>query len=91
MRLKKICSYVAREMASPEGGFYSAQEADSEGREGLFCAFTPEEINQVLGEKDGRAFSERYAITASGNFEGQSAPNLVEVPPVQIFRLRFGW
>ena len=74
---EKILSYVAREMTSPEGGFYSAQDADSEGHEGLFYAFTPEEINQVLGEKDGRAFSGRYDITASGNFEGQSIPNLI--------------
>lgn len=74
---EKIFGYIAREMTSPEGGFYSAQDADSEGHEGKYYVFTPEEIARVLGEEDGRVFNARYDITAAGNFEGQSIPNLI--------------
>lgn len=74
---EKTLGYIAREMTSPEGGFYSAQDADSEGHEGLYYAFTPEEINRVLGEKDGRAFCKAYDIAEPGNFEGRSIPNLI--------------
>jgi uncharacterized protein YyaL (SSP411 family) len=61
-------------MTSPEGGFYSAQDADSEGEEGKFFAWTPAGIRALLGEEDGKAFCQAYDVTASGNFEhGKSA------------------
>ncbi len=74
---EKILGYVDREMTSPEGGFYSAQDADSEGEEGKYYTFTPNEIRQVLGEANGYAFCEQHDITDSGNFEGKSIPNLI--------------
>lgn len=78
---EKTATYVLREMTSPEGGFYSAQDADSEGEEGKYYLFTPEEIMRVLGKKDGKAFCQHFDITSSGNFEGKSIPNLLYSDP----------
>ncbi len=64
--------YVRREMTSPEGAFYSAQDADSEGEEGKFFAWTRAEIVALLGEQDARLFCGAFAITDTGNFEGKS-------------------
>lgn len=74
---EKTLAYVAREMTGPEGGFYSAQDADSEGEEGKYYTFTPEEIVRVLGEAEGRALCARYDVSEAGNFEGKSIPNLI--------------
>lgn len=75
---RQIFGYVLREMQSPEGGFYSAEDADSEGVEGKFYVWEPEEIISVLGDDKGKAFCEYYGIKAGGNFEGKSIPNLIE-------------
>ena len=69
--------YCLRELRAPNGGFYSGQDADSEGVEGKYYLFTPEEVKSVLGEDDGRHFCECYDITAEGNFHGASIPNLL--------------
>lgn len=69
--------FVLREMTSPEGGFYSAQDADSEGVEGKFYLFEPSEIVEILGEKEGTEFNRWFDITEKGNFEGKSIPNLL--------------
>ena len=74
---KKTASYSLDEMTSPKGGFYSAQDADSDGEEGKYYVFTPEEIIELLGQADGTAFCERFGITKTGNFEGKSIPNLL--------------
>ncbi len=76
---KKTASYIMTEMTSPDGGFFSAQDADSDGEEGKFYVFTPDEINKILGDNDGAAFSSYYGISDSGNFEGKSIPNLLNV------------
>ncbi|MBI3128706.1 MAG: thioredoxin domain-containing protein [Candidatus Tectomicrobia bacterium] len=69
-----VLDYVLREMTSPGGGFYSAQDADSEGEEGKFFAWTPKEIEAVLGPEEGRVVSRFYGVTEEGNFEhGKSA------------------
>lgn len=81
---QKILQYVLREMASPEGGFYSAQDADSEGVEGKYYVFTPDEIVTLLGEADGGYFNHYFGITAQGNFEGKNIPNLLENPHFDI-------
>ena len=78
---EKTAAYILREMTSPEGGFYSAQDADSEGEEGKYYLFTPEEVVRVLGKKDGKAFCRYFDITPSGNFEGKSIPNLLRSDP----------
>ena len=68
--------YVRREMLDPAGGFYSSQDADSEGEEGKFFVWTPEEIVKVLGEEEGRLFNTYYDVTADGNFEGKNILNI---------------
>ena len=74
---EKIIEYINRVMTTPEGAFYSAEDADSEGEEGKFYLFTREEVLEVLGEEDGAWFSEVYGITSSGNFEGKNILNLL--------------
>lgn len=75
---EKTAQYVIREMTSPEGGFYSAQDADSEGVEGKYYTFTLDEIIAVLGKEKGKCFSDTFDITAGGNFEGVNIPNLLK-------------
>jgi uncharacterized protein YyaL (SSP411 family) len=74
---EETLDYVLREMTDSGGGFYSAQDADSEGEEGKFFVWTPEEIMDVLGEEDGRVFSGYFGVTSNGNFEGK---NILNVP-----------
>lgn len=69
--------YCLRELKSETGGFFCAQDADSEGVEGKYYLFNPGEIKAVLGEDAGRHFCECYDITEEGNFEGGSIPNLL--------------
>jgi len=78
----EILRYVERDMTSPEGGFYSATDADSpapDGRreEGWFFTWTPDEIEEVLGKERARIVGAYYAITPGGNFEGR---NILHVP-----------
>ncbi len=68
--------WVQREMTHPEGGFYSSLDADSDGEEGRFYVWTPDEVTTVLGRDDGALFSRIYGITPQGNFEGRSIPHL---------------
>lgn len=73
----EIFTYVLRDMTDPDGGFYSAEDADTQGVEGLFYTWTPEEVTRVLGEAGGDLFSRFYDVTAAGNFEeGRSIPHL---------------
>jgi uncharacterized protein YyaL (SSP411 family) len=64
--------YVLRDMRDTSGGFYSAEDADSEGREGTFYLWTAEEIEQVLGADDGGMFNAYYGVTETGNFEDKN-------------------
>ncbi len=64
-------------MTSPDGGFLSSLDADSEGHEGRFYVWTPDEIAGVLGPDGGAFFCRIYGITPQGNFEGRSIPNLI--------------
>ena len=68
--VEQTLQYVIREMTDCEGGFYSAQDADSEGIEGKFFVWRPEEVQAVLGESDGALFNLHYGVTKQGNFEG---------------------
>jgi hypothetical protein len=82
--VSEIFTYVERTMTSPEGGFYSAEDADSEGIEGKFYVWTPEEILEVLGEVEGEWFCKYYNVTPQGNFEGMNIinrihPNITDV------------
>jgi hypothetical protein len=72
---EKTANYLIEEMADPKGGFYSAQDADSDGEEGKYYLFTPDEILKVLGKEKGEAFNRHYGISKKGNFEGKNIPN----------------
>jgi uncharacterized protein len=61
--------FVLREMTSPEGGFYSALDADSEGKEGEFYVWTAEQIDKALGEADSAVFKAAYGVTGPPTFE----------------------
>lgn len=75
---EQIFEYVLRDMTSPEGGFYSAEDADSEGVEGKFYVWTPTEVAEVLGEGSAKEFCRVYDIKEKGNFEGKNIPNVIE-------------
>jgi len=70
--IEETLGYLLREMFHPQGGFYSTQDADSEGDEGKFFVWTGEEINRLLGEADGEIFCRMYDVGEPGNFDGQS-------------------
>lgn len=72
---EKVVAYVLREMTSADGGFYSAQDADSDGIEGKYYVFAYDEILSVLGKEAGEQFSKDFGITKQGNFEGKNIPN----------------
>jgi hypothetical protein len=67
-----IFDYVIREMTDPDGGFYSTQDADSEGHEGKFFVWDMDEIKTALGERDASLFCAYYNVTKTGNFEGKN-------------------
>lgn len=73
---EETLNYVMREMTSPEGGFYSAQDADSEGEEGKFFLWTPEQIKSALGAQADK-FMSVYGVTDQGNFEGRNILSLM--------------
>src|SRR5207302_1876601 len=76
--------YVLREMRSPEGGFYTAQDADSEGEEGKFFVWTPAEIAQVVGEADAKVLCAHFGVTPSGNFEDHRTVLHVDQSDLQV-------
>jgi uncharacterized protein len=75
--VREIFEYLTREMQSPEGGFYCAQDADSEGKEGVFFTWAPAQVTDVIGKEAGDIFCRAYGITPRGNFEeGMSIPHI---------------
>src|SRR5438270_9751424 len=70
--VEETLDYVVREMTSPQGGFYSTQDADSEGEEGKFFLWTPSEIEADLLPEDVPLFMLYYDVTPEGNFEGKN-------------------
>ena len=74
--VEKTLDYVLREMTHPSGGFYSAQDADSEGEEGKFFVWLPLEIEQVLGPDLGRVAREYWGVSREGNWEGKNILNV---------------
>jgi hypothetical protein len=71
-----ILDYVVREMTDPRGGFYSTQDADSEGVEGKFFVWSLAEVKKLLGDRDALLFASYYNITEGGNFEGENILNV---------------
>lgn len=75
--VRESCDYLLREMQDPGGAFWSSTDADSEGEEGKFFVWTPQELQQVLGSQKGRFASLYFGVTPLGNFEhGRSALHL---------------
>ncbi len=66
---RKIFTYVLNDLKAPEGGFYSAEDADSEGEEGTFYVWRPEEVTALLGKERGNLVNDYFGISANGNFE----------------------
>jgi uncharacterized protein YyaL (SSP411 family) len=73
---QQILDYVLRDMTAPDGGFYSATDADSEGGEGLFFLWTPAQVKAVLSKKDAELAIRLFNMSESGNFEGSNILHL---------------
>ncbi len=80
---KEVLEYVMRDLASPEGGFYSAEDADSEGEEGKFYLWTTEDIRGALSPEDAELAVKFFAVENRGNFEepgaGRSGKNILHL------------
>ena len=74
--VEKTLEYVLKEMTHPDGGFYSAQDADSEGEEGKFFVWLPQEIVDALGPELGRVAMEYWGVSREGNWEGKNILNV---------------
>ena len=75
-RIEETVEWLIADMRAPDGGFASSYDADSEGEEGKFTVWTPEQVREVLGAEDAELFCRIYDITDAGNFEhGTSNPN----------------
>ncbi|HZU38339.1 MAG TPA: thioredoxin domain-containing protein [Gemmataceae bacterium] len=95
--VQETLAYVRREMTSPEGPFYSTQDADSEGVEGKFFVWSAAEIDRLLGQAHAEVFREVYGVTPEGNWEGHNILNrartfeqtarLLRMPEVELRRL----
>lgn len=85
-------AYILRDMTHPDGGFYAGEDADSEGEEGRFYAWTPAEVKAVLGESEGALACRAYGVTDGGNFApGRSVLHrAVTLPALEEARLE-GW
>ena len=78
--VEETLDYVRREMTAPEGGFYSSQDADSEGEEGKFFVWTAAEVEAVLGKEDAAFFDRFYDVSERGNFEEKNVLNVPAAP-----------
>jgi uncharacterized protein len=81
---RRICEetldYVLREMTDAAGGFYSTQDADSEGEEGKFYVWAPAELHEALGDVDANIIEKLWGVTETGNFEGHNILHLAKAP-----------
>ena len=90
--VEETLAFVQREMMAPEGGFYSSLDADTEGEEGRFYLWTPEEFDAVLGPEQGAALARAFDVTPEGNFEGHNilhpvAPGAIDLLAAARHRL----
>ena len=77
---EETLAYLLRDLRHPDGGFFSSQDADSEGVEGKFYVWTPAEIEAALGPDGARLFRRRYGVGPHGNFEGSSILHAPDSP-----------
>ncbi|WP_413366461.1 thioredoxin domain-containing protein [Lysinibacillus sp. 3P01SB] len=85
-KMRELLTYIRRVMTSPEGGFYSAEDADTEQEEGKFYTWTRDEVMSYLGEELGEIYCQALHITAEGNFVGKNVPHLVHTNLTDIAR-----
>jgi uncharacterized protein YyaL (SSP411 family) len=78
--VEETVEYILREMFQPQGGFYSTQDADSEGVEGKFFVWSPDELKNILGEETAEMFSRIYDVTEAGNFEHENILHPILTP-----------
>ena len=75
--VRETLGWIRREMTAPEGGFYSAQDADTKEGEGKYYTWTPDEIGKELGEESASNFNRTFGVTRTGNFEGRTILHFV--------------
>ena len=75
---EETAEWVIREMQSPNGGYFSTLDADSEGEEGKFYVWTPDEVEQLLDVSEYAVFSKRYGLDKKANFEGKWNPHVYQ-------------
>ncbi|QEG21373.1 thioredoxin domain-containing protein [Mariniblastus fucicola] len=92
--VEETIEYVLETLTDPAGGFYSTEDADSEGEEGKFYVWSPQEIESVIGE-EAAEFCADYDVFPSGNFEGKSILNLTDrlakATSQEMFDLKMKW
>jgi len=81
---EEIFAWVEREMTSPDGAFYSSLDADSEGEEGRFYVWKPEEVSEALGADEATLVDAYFGITQRGNFEGETSIPHVDTAPAEF-------
>ncbi|MBP9091183.1 thioredoxin domain-containing protein [bacterium] len=81
-----ILKFVSRELTTKQGAFYSSLDADSEGEEGKFYVWRPEQIVEVLGEEEGTWFNQVFGITERGNFEHKTSILHLSKSPEELSR-----
>ena len=81
-----MLSYVVRNMTSPQGGFYSAEDADSEGEEGKFYVWSLKEIKDILGPENTQLFADLYQFQDGGNFKDETTnkKNGYNIPHLRV-------
>ena len=85
---RDIFAYVLRDLTDAGGGFYSAEDADSEGEEGKFYVWTPQGVRQALGPEEGERFNRAYGVTEAGDMEhGRSVLHLEDADPQRLVGL----
>ena len=87
---QETLDYVLREMTDPKGGFYSTQDADSEGVEGKYFVWRPQEITDVLGKEQGKLVSRYFGVTEEGNFEDANILHVPQEPAAVATQLDLG-
>jgi uncharacterized protein YyaL (SSP411 family) len=85
--VEQTLDFVRRELTHPDGGLWSSLDADSEGHEGRFYVWTPDQVEEVLGPEDALVACTAWGITREGNFEGASIPHHLEGEPADAARL----
>ncbi|MGI9384198.1 MAG: DUF255 domain-containing protein [Methyloligellaceae bacterium] len=78
--IRRALDYVLADLTDPTGGFYSARDADSEGKEGTFYVWTPETMRAALGPDDAKLAEKVFGVTKDGNFEGHTVLHFPEAP-----------